>query len=74
MRERGRPAEVKVHAAGQGEKSSGWNSFDSTGRLPVASEPQLDLETAQQRRDYAHFIAQTKEDDLNARFRHRLEG
>ena len=42
VRERGRPAEVKVHAAGQGEKSSGWNSFDLT-RLPVASEPQLNL-------------------------------
>ena len=31
------------------------------------------LETAQQRHDYAHVIAQTKEDNLKAKFRHRLE-
>ena len=61
-RERPRPAKVKVHSG----------ETPSTHRVPVASEPRLDLAAAEERRDYAHFLAERQEADLEARFRHRL--
>ena len=53
---------MKVHAG----------ETPSTRRLPVLSEPRLDLAAAEERRDYAHFLAEKKEADLEARFRHKL--
>ena len=57
----------KVSVAKISERPSGSfiTRFSVTRNVP--------LETAQQRHDYAHVIAQTKEDNLKAKFRHRLE-